>query len=491
MGSFYQKINIFLNRYYWFLFVGMSVYAAFLCFYRLDAGYIVSWDESRHGISAYEMLQTKNYIVNTVNYAPDYWNLKPPLSFYGIMLGFRIFGYSAVGLRFYSALSYFFICMLCTLYMKKHYGKFSSLLCLAFLCCNQLMFKNHGARAGDADALYQLFFTIAMLAMMDIPKKHSRSYLCGFCFSIAFLTKSYHALIILGIGGLYMLMTGEIRRFQKKEWFWFAFWMVLPCSIWAIARYLQDGLTFFLTMISEDVLSRSKTASEGHAGPWDYYINAYFLESEKIYGFLLLIIIATGIYGIGKRKKALKQYLGYLLWFFVPLFCFSVVKTKLIWYNFPIFIPLMMLAAISCGKFFECEKVKDTYKQFSLLILLGVLVFYGYHTVDSTVLSEKSDRFQIFLAESVERTDLCAGANAFIQVPQEIGDGSIWNANVMLAAEMEGDFKCHPYGVFGYLNCENKKVLYISREDYTNMKDILVGEILFETEEYLMIGDNL
>ena len=74
---------------------------------------------------------------------------------------------------------------------------------LAFLCCNHLMLALHGARAGDADALYQLFFTIAMLAMMEIPEKHSRSYICGACFSLAFLTKSYHAGIILVIGGLY------------------------------------------------------------------------------------------------------------------------------------------------------------------------------------------------------------------------------------------------------------------------------------------------
>ena len=491
MGSFYQKTNTFLNRYYWFLFAGIAAYAAFLCFYRLDTGYVVSWDEARHGISAYEMLKNKNYIVNTVNYAPDYWNLKPPLSFYGIMLGFQLFGYSAVGLRFYSTVSYFLICILCALYLRKHHGKISSLLCLGFLCCNQLMFKNHGARAGDADALYQLFFTIAMLAMMEIPQKHSRSYLSGFCFSLAFLTKSYHAMIILGIGGLYMIFTGTIRRFKGKEWASFTVCTAAPLLLWGIARFTQDGLTFFLTMISEDVLNRSKSATEGHAGPVDYYIRTYFLDSGKIYGALLFIVVAAVLFMSVRKKSEIKQYLGYLLWLFVPLLAFSLVKTKLVWYGFPVFVPLMMLSAMFLENLLKSSGIKDGVKKMILLLILPMTVFYGCQTLQTTVLSEQPDRLQQFMAESVEQTDGYAGANAFIQIPQEIGDGSVWNANLMLVAEMEGDFRCLPHGVYGYLNNKENKVLYISREDYRNMKEILVGEILYESEEYLMLGDHL
>jgi 4-amino-4-deoxy-L-arabinose transferase-like glycosyltransferase len=278
MDNFSKKMNDFLEKYYWFIFAGLAVFAAMLCFLRLDVGYVASWDEARHGISAYEMIQNKNFIVNTYNYDVDYWNLKPPFSFYGIMLGFSLFGYSVMGLRFYSALSYFLICILCTLFVKKHHGKMSSLLTMAFLCCNQFMLALHGARAGDADALYQLFFTIAMLAMMEIPEKHSRSYVCGVCFSFAFLTKSYHAGIILVIGGLYMLISGQITKFKVKEWILFVLSMAIPAGIWVIARFTQDGLTFFMTMLTEDVLSRSSVASEGHTGNALFYVQRYLCK---------------------------------------------------------------------------------------------------------------------------------------------------------------------------------------------------------------------
>jgi len=491
MDNFSKKMNDFLGKYYWFIFAGLAVFAAMLCFLRLDVGYVSSWDEARHGISAYEMIQNKNLIVNTYNYDVDYWNLKPPLSFYGIMLGFGLFGYSVMGLRFYSALSYFLICILCSLYVKKHHGKMSSLLSMAFLCCNHLMLTLHGARAGDADALYQLFFTIAMLAMMGIPENHSRSYICGACFSLAFLTKSYHAGIILVIGGLYMMISGQITKFKLKEWILFVLSMAVPAGIWGIARFTQDGLTFFMTMLTEDVLSRSSVASEGHTGGAFFYIQRYFLDFGMIYWLLLLVILTAGGYLILKKKESIKPYVGYLLWLFVPLVAFSAVSTKLNWYNYPILVPLCMLAAITVGKLLESRSFLAVMKRAVMLITAAVVVFYGYRTFDEAIISIHGDALQTFIAESVEREDEIAGANAFIQVRQEMEDGSVWNQNNTFIAEIEGDFRCKPHGVSGYLDCTEKKVIYISREDYNNMKDMLTGEVLFESEEYLMLGDNL
>ena len=491
MNNSSNKMNHFIEKYYWFLFAGLAAFAAMLCFLRLEVAYVASWDEARHGVSAYEMIQNKNFIVNTYNYDVDYWNLKPPLSFYGIMLGFGIFGYSVTGLRFYSALSYFLICILCSLYVKKHHGKWSSLLTIAFLCCNQLMLALHGARAGDADALYQLFFTIAMLAMMEIPENKSRSYICGVCFSLAFLTKSYHAGIILVIGGLYMIISGQITKFKIKEWILFVLSMAIPAGVWGIARFTQDGLTFFMTMLTEDVLSRSSAASEGHTGSALFYIERYFLNLGQIYWILLLVILAAGIYMILKKKESIKPYTGYLLWLFVPLAAFSLVSTKLNWYNYPILVPLCMLAAIAIGNTLQYEKLDLKWKKIILTATLIAVGFYGYRTFDEAILSIHGDSLQTFIADSVEREEKIVGANAFIQVRQEMEDGSVWNQNNIFIAEIEGDFRCKPYGVSGYLDCNEKKVIYISREDYVNMQDILTGAVLNESEDYLMLADNL
>ena len=330
-----------------------------------------------------------------------------------------------------------------------------------------------------------------MLAMMEIPEKHSRSYICGACFSLAFLTKSYHAGIILVIGGLYMIISGQITKFKVKEWIFFVLSMAVPAGIWGIARFTQDGLTFFMTMLTEDVLSRSSTASEGHTGSALFYLERYFMDLGLIYWLLLLVILAAGVYMISKKKNSIKQYTGYLLWLFVPLAAFSLVSTKLNWYNYPILVPLCMLAAIAVGKLLENQGVSSFTKNIVLIVTVVEVIFYGYRTFDEAVLSIHGDKLQTFIADSVEREDEIAGANAFIQVRQEMEDGSVWNQNNIFVAEIEGDFRCKPHGVSGYLECEEKKVIYISREDYQNMKDMLTGEILFESEEYLLLGDIL
>lgn len=68
--------------------------------------YVDPWDEARHGVNAYEMANGGSLIQSTYMRQADYYNLKPPLSMYGIMLGMAIFGNTVFALRFYAALSY-------------------------------------------------------------------------------------------------------------------------------------------------------------------------------------------------------------------------------------------------------------------------------------------------------------------------------------------------------------------------------------------------
>ena len=175
-----------INSLYFIGFLLLIGLICFLSFYKLDLKYVDPWDEARHGVNAYEMMQNGNYIVNTFGYEPDYWNLKPPLSFYGIILGFKLFGYSVMGLRFYSACAYLITCIAVGLYLKK-YHKLTSLIGMCFLCCNYHVLGFHCARSGDADALFLMFFVIAMLAMLKIQRQHKMLYVCGFCFACAFL----------------------------------------------------------------------------------------------------------------------------------------------------------------------------------------------------------------------------------------------------------------------------------------------------------------
>ena len=153
----FKQLKIIL---YIFFSIILFIILGIILFDNLGNKQIANWDEARHGVNAYEMIQNKNYITTTYGYKTDYWNLKPPISDYLIILGYKIFGYNSFGLRFYSAFAMFICVIICYIYSYKKIGKFASLwTILGFLIINPLIF-DHCARSGDADSLYILFSTI-------------------------------------------------------------------------------------------------------------------------------------------------------------------------------------------------------------------------------------------------------------------------------------------------------------------------------------------
>ena len=341
MKSFYTRLLRLIDRLYPVFFAFLALMTAFLCFRCLGIKAIDSWDEARHGISAYEMLKNGNFLVNTYLNEPDYWNVKPPVSFWSIMAGFTLFGYTSVGLRFFSALAYLITTVVTGLFARR-YGKLTSLLVMAFLCANYFPFKAHLVRAGDADSLYLLFFTLAMLAMLKIRENGRMLYVCGLCFSLAFLTKSFHAGMIAAIGGLFLLLTGELRKMKPGRFLLFLGSALLPAALWAVCRFQHDGFTFFRNMYEADIAGRTAAGGlEGHGFPFSFYWTSIFWNFDYIYGWLTLLVI-MGLICLWIRPFRVKDFplsntdlTGLLLWFLVPFLGFSAVSTKLMWYVYP------------------------------------------------------------------------------------------------------------------------------------------------------------
>ena len=69
---------------------GVLLLACLNAFVILGKMPIQTWDEGIYGLSGYEMVQSGNYLINTVRGAPDYWNLKPVLSSAPAVLGLRM-----------------------------------------------------------------------------------------------------------------------------------------------------------------------------------------------------------------------------------------------------------------------------------------------------------------------------------------------------------------------------------------------------------------
>jgi len=218
------------------------------------------------------MLQTGEPIVTTYAYSPDYWNLKPPLSEWLIALGYKLFGYNAYGLRFFSGVSMFLSALLCAAFLWKRYGKTEAVFSLfAFASCGKL-FYYHAARNGDADALFIFCYTIAVLCLCESHRKFSWTYGACLAFSFAFLAKGWHAGTIALLVLLTLLFTGRFSQMRLKHYALCVLSSLGPAGLWALARWRKDGLSFLISMFTYDVVNRATGSLEEHAAPVYFYL---------------------------------------------------------------------------------------------------------------------------------------------------------------------------------------------------------------------------
>lgn len=413
------------ERIFQLLCVCLFAWLAFLCFYKLDVKYVDPWDEARHGVNAYEMLKQGSLVKSTYLYQTDYYNLKPPLSMWSIMLSMVLFGKSVWTLRLASVICYLCLALCVVCFARKRYGRLPALFSLALLCANTTPFIAHMVRAGDADSLYVLLFSLAMICMLQIRDDHRKLYLCGFLFALAFLTKSFHAGLIAVIGGLYLLLTGLFKKVRLKEYVLFILSFGAPIGLWVIARLCTDGTAFLKEMWLTDVLGRSQSGFGSNEAGFSYYFSYYLGNMSGkvpvyrvVLGLLLVSCLILAVMSFvqkhrtkhgadGNGTKSVKDdMIGFSLWILIPALAFSVVRTKLLWYEYPAITALLIAAGIAVG--LVCEKKP---LPVGIRVALGavLLVTAGYYSHDLLQTFEQygkdgymTNDFQLLIEETAD-----------------------------------------------------------------------------------------
>ena len=462
---------------YWGLFLFILCVTAFMCFYHLDVKYVDPYDEARHGVNAYEMLREGRLVESTYGYETDYYNLKPPLSMWCIMLSFLLLGKNVLALRAYSAVCYLILTICVGLFVKRNFGATESLFAMCFLAVNTAPFEAHMIRAGDADSLYVLLFTLAMLCMLEIPQKQNRLYLCGLFFALAFLAKSFHAGLIVVIGGLYLLFSGELKKIRCKTMLRFLAVTCVPILVWAVMRMRVDGLLFLKQMVQVDVLGRTGGALNNNRQPFGWYTQ-YFLGTMSgklmiyLWAFVICVMGAVSYSHLFTRQNY-RRILGYLLWIFVPYLAFSVVTNKLIWYMYPVTIPLLMCAGIVTGKLVRDRKVAPAVRIFLLVGACTMLFVYGIQEF-RTIRKQGGNEFQQMVARTAAEYEGqvdTAYIALWIDGSQESQNpNTTWAQQDVYLAEVYGDLRCDNGGVDAFLK-NVSCVLFVSKE-YPGRPDV-------------------
>jgi 4-amino-4-deoxy-L-arabinose transferase-like glycosyltransferase len=351
--------------------------AAYNFFYKLGLAPVGDWDEARYGVNAYEMLQSHDFGICTYNHEADYPNLKPPLGPWCIILGYRLFGFNALGLRFYSALSCLAVVGLLLAVLPKALGKIPALLAGFVLVLTPPFVYVHAGRTGDLCSLFCLFYVLFLVCVFKIDEKRKEPFfsLAGLCFALGFLVYSYHSAQMLIVLAAYLFFTGLYLEIPAKKYTGFFLCALLPVAGWAVWRgSYPDGMKFLKITFIYDVVTRSTQQIEGHIDHMDYYlVNLGKWDPYWCIYFVLALFLLLSVVGFKldfKNKPLTLMAMGTL----TPLVLFTLARTRLVWYINPLYPPLAALTGWLTFRIMKDPKFQQAGKNILILFLAIALV---------------------------------------------------------------------------------------------------------------------
>jgi len=364
-----------MKKYYPYLLVLLLIY--FPIFGFLDVLPIRIWDESRLALNAIEMSFNNDFIVTYFDGKPDMWNTKPPLLIWLQVIGIKVFGYSEVALRLPSALAAFLTCSLIfytlTKYVKSSIFGFIS----AFILLTSIGFIGiHSSRTGDYDSLLALFTTASTLSFFLFLESKKNKYIYAFfgLLAVGILTKSIAGLFFLPGLFLYVLVTKNVFIILRNKHFYFGvlIFVTVTFGYYLIRESQNNG--YLLAVWNNELGGRFSNALENNNQSfWYYYDN--LLNRRYAYWFLLIPVgIAVGLLNKNSRIKRITTLSTLLVLTYILII--SSAKTKLAWYDVPMYPFLAILSTNGIYLIYSILKDTNISNKFISLNILPVLFLF-------------------------------------------------------------------------------------------------------------------
>ncbi len=357
----------------------LLVFCYFAFFFALGNKTLHIWDESRNGISAYEMSKNNNFLMPTYNGSVDMWNTKPPLLISCQAICIKIFGNNEMSVRLPSAVvSTLTVLLIFLLLSELTKSKPLAFLAAGVFLVTPGLLPYHALRQGDFEAFILFFsaaYSLVFLYYIE-TKKNWTLYLMMSLFTLAFLSKSSASLFFLPGIGLYILMKKELLPLLKNKHFYYS--LLVPLIILSGYYLLRESYNhgYIKAVYDNEFGGRAFTAIEGHSKPFMFYVD--FLTDYALGWWFWLIPVGLVLTFFEKNKQIKNIFIFSLLLASIHLLIISVTKTKLEWYCFPEVTFWVILSAISVYQIINILTIfiKKTHIKEIVTIVAFVSVLY-------------------------------------------------------------------------------------------------------------------
>lgn len=327
-----------------FFILALAVAVSFANIGGLD---VYALDEAKNAEAAREMFESGDWVVPYFNY--ELRTDKPPLHYYFMMVGYKLFGVNAFGARFFSSLMGVFTILLVYLFAKKNLGERTGVYAaLALTASLHFALQMH---MSVPDPYLIFFLTWAFFSFYEAYHTGSKWQLISFYFAVGcgLLVKGP---VAIGLAGLTALLFLIVKRDLK----WPTIWRLQPFGgillsllialPWYYQVHIQTNGLWTDEFFYKHNINRFSDPMEGHDGIFLLTFGYVFVLGMLTF---LPFIFQSVRFAIRERKKH-DALLYVLIATFVILIFFSVSSTKLPNYTVPSYPVLAVILGYYFGR---------------------------------------------------------------------------------------------------------------------------------------------
>ena len=338
----------------------------FSLFHKLGKQPMNMWDESSYALNAQEMVERGNPIEVYLLGKPDVYNSKPPLAIWCMAVCIKVFGFNELGARMASAIFGLLSALLLWLVGIKIFKNYWTALIFPLVLLSSYGFVGwHISRTGDTDSALAFWILLQSLLILgytnsaSVKKANLYLLLAGFAVSFGCLTKGIAGLTALpGIVAWLIYEKKLIATFRKKE-----FYIALLSFIILVIGYywLRNRLTpgYFQAVWDNEIGGRLQRQDylNQKTLPFYFYFESMYTQ-DRYFGWLFVLPVSM-IYIFTRSSDKIKSIgIFFILIFFSISLLLAVSKTKLEWYDAPLYPLMAIIIGISFGLFITQKDMK-------------------------------------------------------------------------------------------------------------------------------------
>jgi 4-amino-4-deoxy-L-arabinose transferase-like glycosyltransferase len=370
----------------------------FPVFLHLEKPVFRVWDESRIASNTIEMSENGDLLIPHYNGEPDLWNTKPPLLIWSQLIFYKIFGYGELAFRLPSGLAALFTCLGIIFFSLRYLKSYwFGMIAILLLITSEGYIGFHVVRTGDYDSMLTMFMFLYSVSFFMFIRSGDRKFWYSFLFLmvLAVLTKGVQGLLFLpGLATYIILRYKEFKDSFRFVFLTFTGGLIIASAYYLIREYVHPG---YLEIVWNNELGgRYLQTLEGHRHNfWYYYYNFINYRFEHWYW-----IIAVGMFmGFMSRSQKIREVtifstiVAITYWLII-----SFSKTKLEWYDAPMYPMMSMISAIGIYQVFNLireSKIMHIFHQKLILhyIFIFILFYFPYEEIVSRFYWHKENQW--------------------------------------------------------------------------------------------------